>query len=1744
MKSTPNRASDPGQVARSEQERPRELGRPQSVQAHAAALRQQALASVWVEDPARPLPTSGLLLPAEDQRFLRRAALETARQQRLALVKQETPRPLKPGQRFSRRPSSARPVRVALRSRTAPLLTALLLAGTLGSAVAQQISTSLPLTSVGDRLLWAVGDQTLTLNVPLDGQVKLELYSPQIDPADYRSDSYYGDETYAQQGDKGAVSTRFELTDQGGKVVAAKDYPLGAQSWDTFFDTALPAGTYKLRAVTRGNAKNTFALRLSGASASVSAERLTVNVHSQSFVPVLNVTVDGPGYALQMYDGDGAGELEAQLRDASGQVYPLTVSGDLASASLPLPAAPGHYTVELRQPVTAKQYSNTVGFSLTRHQLSRPITLADVDTLGLLRVEAELILPGRTAPAQLPLTVGAQTVSAEPFEAKTPAGRYPVTVPPVSGASVLAPDSVSVHKGETSVVRVQVRPSVALSLSADKPEVCVGDVVTFSARASTDYAGELPLALALTSDALKLDGTAAQTGVFSAAKPATVQVQATATRSGDFSVTATLGPWSDIKALGVKVLPDVTSFQLSRDELPSALPGSEVTVDLTLKNTADSAQPYQLSDDPGAALEALDSPEFSGTLQPGETKKLSYRARVTGEASTLKASLSGSSVNGVACGVPQTSQTAFVALTPAPLPQPPSVEVPAVEVPLVEVPVHPAPEVLRRSTVTLPFRVPVSARSLVVGHAFPAGASYVAGSSKLDGQPLPDPLVGASGQVYYVITPPAADSQNTSDDPAGRGKRVGGTISYDLTHSGALAALAQPSLLARYDRGRQEVLQGSLDSADLAGARAVGVAQVAAPLENEGSIKLPLAGTVFHARDRIGLAVEGTLGAQLVPTVNGLPIPETQIGTRVSDPAQDLQRLEYVGVPIKQGENVIALGNQTIKVYLAGPTASVVFTPLSLVADGGTPLRLKVQALDSAGIASGEGYLTLSSSLEPLTPDANPGDAGYQIALHDGVGELVLQPQATPTVLNLAYLVGRRTETLRFSVVPDGNTVGVGVLSATLGLPGGLDFGAAKLGWQGRASYEGPLLGGKLYLAADKDGLPTSTNPYLRYPVSGDSSLQTIPLQGIDPLAVNYDHPNFHAQYLQGAVPISVFQMDSNLTALSGATKTNPSVSGFVALVPGDLKTETLIPSGTRLLRLSNANLSPDSASVQIVATRNGLEISRSALTPYVDYVLDPTTGIITLTRGLEPVDANLNTLSVVVNYRLNDPLAGRTLGYGAETRYEARSGSQNFSVAAAVVSLDSKLTSGVRASYDSGNSGNGALKANVLAAYSGGVQVAADLSASFGGAVGAVQAHYQDTGYSGLNAGSAGTSISANAAAPLTQNLSAVVAGEYHSVPAASAAVTGGVLDSSGGSVSARADYRISPFSVGLGAKYAFGDIYGVGAVAAAGYHLAPFDLDITHTQPLSGNLQPVSDLSARVAIGKATLGLRDTLTWGGDNVASLSLGTTLGNTNYALSYDLPTASGAGNRARFGVDTALPLSDRLKLGLRASLLRDMKAGSSSLNTGADLSYASDSVNASLGGDLSYDGTLLTSVLRGGVTGTVSKELTLSADGTLDLTPGNFGARAAVGYAYRGSAWQSLGYLRYLDGSLSAGKPELSAGASAEYHQPQLALRAGADSRTLLSDPSSFTYQLSAGGTYYVSDLIGIGAWSRALMQPATGIIQFGYGLEGSFRALPGTWLTAGYNFAGFDGLGNNYTKPGLYLRLDVTLDETLGGRK
>ncbi|WP_027483739.1 hypothetical protein [Deinococcus pimensis] len=261
------------------------------------------------------------------------------------------------------------------------------------------------------------------------------------------------------------------------------------------------------------------------------------------------------------------------------------------------------------------------------------------------------------------------------------------------------------------------------------------------------------------------------------------------------------------------------------------------------------------------------------------------------------------------------------------------------------------------------------------------------------------------------------------------------------------------------------------------------------------------------------------------------------------------------------------------------------------------------------------------------------------------------------------------------------------------------------------------------------------------------------------------------------------------------------------------------------------------------------------------------------------------------------------------------------------------------------------------------------------------------------------------------------------------------------------------------------------------------------------------------------------------------------MGGTNFSAAYDLPGASGAGNRARFGAETSLEVADGVTLGLRGSLTHDVTSGSGLAALGASARFTSPGNVATTGADVSVRDGALKLVTRAGVSVRVDERLTLGADGVAEVGVSG-GARLSLGAAYRDGRWNALASLHAALGSFSP-QPEVTAAASTEYHEAALAVRGDLALRERPADPGARAAQFGLGATWWATDTYGLGAALRVLTLPTLGDTRVALGLEAGARVLPGVRATLGFNLLGYeDGLGDVPTRHGAYLRLDVGLDE------
>jgi hypothetical protein len=1064
---------------------------------------------------------------------------------------------------------------------------------------------------------------------------------------------------------------------------------------------------------------------------------------------------------------------------------------------------------------------------------------------------------------------------------------------------------------------------------------------------------------------------------------------------------------------------------------PRLLEGTDGSYLLRAENPADHPVRARLLFTPprGVEVEGLD---WEGTLEAGGVKEFALAAKA------------------LPAGGHTGRLSAFVGETPAAFPA----EATLVALPLL------VPE--RRSEVRLPFRVDGEGEGLLLAFRLPQGAEYVPGSARLDGAPLEDPRV-LGDRLFFRLPFQKA-----------------GEVRLTLRHREALPPLEAPSLTLLVG-GREVFLQGEARLEDFKKAR---------PLEakREGLILEPSDGRLFQ-QEATRVVLEGPLG-ELVLKVNGKPIGPEKLGKREVDEGKGWQRLEYYGVPLEVGKNVLSVEGPSgeldrVEVYRAGNPVRLRLSLEGAQVDGRTPLRLLIEALDENGLPSGFGPVTLESGLEPVSPDAFLEISGYQALLKDGRAEVLLRPLAAPREFPVRarfnqleaearFFAGSRKEALWLAQ----GSVGV----ALVDLGQGLSLESLRLFGLARAYAEGPFLEGQAQLALDTTGGLNQKPDPNRFPVTGAASEAVQPLPSEDPVAFRYDQEAFSLSY--GKAPLGPGLPEA--TALRLETRGETRFSAFLALLPQGRVREEIVPDGTSFYRLSHR---PRPGSLTLTLVEGARE---ALLKEGVDYRVDDL-GNLQLSRPLFPTTPDLAPVRLLAEYAPQD--APRDLlAYGVGATWEG----QGFRLGVAAAYLGSWRL-GAEAGY---RQGGDAL--SVKAAYEGGrLSLALEAKARLG-------------------------------AFRLEGNLrSQDLAPPEGSARLAYGEEVGAALEHARGAgqdlTALLLEYRPKPFSLGAGLGYLWRE-GALALVGRAGYEEGGTRLALSHAQPFSvfpsgssGVGRALSRLEARLPLDP-NLALEAGLAyaWGEGVSGSLGLKQDLAGANLSLHYELPTASGEGNRARFGLEAPFPLSQSLSLNLSASLERSFATGEALTSFGLAARYRQEGFTATLGAETSL-GQNTKLVLKGGAAGSLDEENTLFADLSYQVLPEPKG-RFSLAYALFGSRFNLLTYHRLL----LEKEASLEGEALFAYHEPGFQLRPGLAYRVKPEDPAANTYQLGLGVNLYLTPSFGLGGSLYYVFQPGTGADRLVYGLEGSLRVLEEVWLNLGYSF------GESLLQPeGLYLRLD-----------
>lgn len=790
-----------------------------------------------------------------------------------------------------------------------------------------------------------------------------------------------------------------------------------------------------------------------------------------------------------------------------------------------------------------------------------------------------------------------------------------------------------------------------------------------------------------------------------------------------------------------------------------------------------------------------------------------------------------------------------------------------------------------------------------------------------------------------------------------------------------------------------------------------------------------------------------------------------------------------------------------------------------------------------ADVSMEHDYITVAANLDFVDPDAEPLISGYQILLDEyGEARIRFEPQTTVKQLELEIAYGDVLRTTNLTLLGADSAFYHYHVSMTARLLGddiaanGFGQGYAEIPFAG-GTFQAALDVGANYEKDDADaygfnvdtdrGLVNRQTPIERFQLTGSGQEAQGTLRSDDGIAARYDSEAVSVGYYGGGTNIPGLNGGPDMTAARIETHGDLKLTGFAAMVADSARSMTFDKEGldgngrldgTRTYLIGEP-VARSSERV-IITTVTG----ETVLTRFEDYTLDYQTGLLTLAKPQWYVDENYNPVTMRVDYAPANAARDK-VAYGAGVSYD--SGDVRVGVGVMDLQGPDGLELGAQATYEADTFG-------VNLAYH------AKLA----------EEGLKDSTYS-INTWGNGdfNPFEANAEMTFTdKGLQGKGRLGYSIYDSGTIALEHQGSQDTHGEVSNRSDLvyeqRFGDFGIGAGLGYGWEQQVLNGIVRGL-YDTENLDINVTHAQPFQGDTNATTNLDSSIKIDE-NLSLNTGLNyeWGNELQGVIGLDQRLGDANLSVDYQLPTASGDGNRARFGLDVPLPLSENLDLDLSAGYEYKFGVGQKQLAFGTGLRYHTEGFNATVGTEVSIPESGDTKVsLRTGATGQLGRDQTISADVNYQVMP-NITGRASLSYALK---MQRLTLLTYHTLTNSENENILKGEVSPTFHwADSVQIRPSFAYRMDFDDPDADTYQLSLGGTYLFGldigswdPTLGLGAYGHYIWQPGTGEDSFGASLELMAKVLDPLWLTIGYTYTDLPGV-TTLTEGGLYFGISL----------
>jgi uncharacterized repeat protein (TIGR01451 family) len=496
----------------------------------------------------------------------------------------------------------------------------------------------------------------------------------------------------------------------------------------------------------------------------------------------------------------------------------------------------------------------------------------------------------------------------------------------------------------------------------------------------------------------------------------------------------------------------------------------------------------------------------------------------------------------------------------------------------------------------------------------------------------------------------------------------------------ALDARAIEAALRRRVAERAAVVEAPAATPDAAAVEAPKdpleeLVRTAAPV---ASIAYPAEGA-RAARGSTNVEVVYPMGSRLDLMVNGEILPMDLVGATSSLPSRHLSASRFVGVKLREGENVIALRATPpgadpasitpvrVRVVRPGPTVALAIGPVEsrCVADGVTPCVVRVEALDEGGMRAGdEPIVTLTvEGARPLDPDADPRTVGHQVRLVEGRALVHLAPPASPGRIRVFAQIERATAERFLEVLPsggawrvmglaEGHAAGPAGVEGDGGLPPGILDDRTESGGRLSVLAQGPVLDqSHLTVSIDTDRkrdpyrLFDRFRPDAFFPAFGDSGGGADLAARQGPVYVRLDGPSgFVAvgDFATAFTHTELARFDRRLEGAWGrAGNAKVAVDAFVSPTDQSAIRDIFAPDGTSgPYLLGHRPVIAYSESV-ILEVRDRFHpedvVRRIVKLPDLDYALDTEAGTILFRAPVAPFDADLDPVRIVVLYEARD---------------------------------------------------------------------------------------------------------------------------------------------------------------------------------------------------------------------------------------------------------------------------------------------------------------------------------------------------------------------------------------------------------------------------------------------------------------------------------------------------------------------------